>query len=455
LTRSRRNGRRTWLSIVGTAFVRLRVIGDKLKGDITDATKKAVNDAAPDLKRSGEDAGEHLGEGIGSGVERAAASEMARIGDEIGNALGTAMGNSLGRSLRNRISGAVRNGIAGGRTELNRAQDFFKPVSDKFEKFFGDKSKQFEGLFSKALISGISLAVIALPSALAFLGAGIGAVAATAVTALSSLGPAAAGAALTAIAAFSAIKISAGLIGLALKQQTPQLLGLPGPAGQVQDQRRHAHPGGAAVGVQRLDADPPAGGPGLQPELTDLGIVVGNVAIHFADAVRQGVMMDRIRLILATNNAFIARAGAGVSSLAQAFIVLLSHLSPITDFLGSLIQDMGQWVLQTLLAAEASGQLDAFITRMFDSLRYFVGILVDFGVGIWNIFQRRLRRQRRDADQPARRGGQLPRLDGGHREPGPDDRLLREDADDHRAADRSLRAARGGGRPGTGEDERR
>lgn len=375
------------MAIVGQAFVRLRVIGDKLKGDISDATKKAVNDAAPDLKSSGEDAGTHVGEGLGDGVERGSRTEIARIGDEIGNALGTAMGNSLGRSLRSRIGGAVRNGIAGGRTELNRVQDFFRPVSDKFEKFFGDKSKQFEGLFSKALTSGISLAVIALPSVLAFLGAGIGALAATAVTALSSLGPAAAGAALTAVAAFSAVKISAGLIGLALKQQTPQLLDFQDRLDKFKTSVATPIQAGLLSGFNASMRILQPVVRAIQPELTDLGIVAGNVAMNFADAVRQGVMMDRIRLILATNNAFIARAGQGVSSLAQAFIILLAHLSPITDFLGSLVQDMGQWVLQTTLAAEASGQLDAFITRTFDSLRYFVGILVDFGIGIWNVFQ--------------------------------------------------------------------
>jgi hypothetical protein len=51
---------------------------------------------------------------------------------------------------------------------------------------------------------------------------------------------------------------------------------------------------------------------------------------------------------------------------------------------------MGQWAVNTLQGAEASGKLDDFITKMFDSLRYFVGILVDFAAGIWNIFQRRL-----------------------------------------------------------------
>lgn len=375
------------MAIVGTAFVRLRVIGDKLKGDIADATKKAVNDAAPDLKKSGEETGEHVGEGVGKGVERSAAHDMARIGDEIGDALGSAMGNALGRSLRNRIGGAVRRGISGGKVELNRAQDFFRPVSDKFEKFFGDKSKQFKGIFGKALISGISLVALAIPSMLAFAGAGVGALAATAVTALSTIGPAAAGAALTAVAAFSAIKISAGLIGLAMKQQTPQLLDFQDRLDKFKTSIATPIQGGLLSGFNAAMRISQPTIRALQPELEGLGTTVGDLAIKFADSFREGANLAKLKTILQNNNAFIAQAGTGVSSLGIAFVTLLSHMGPILDYLGQLVRDIGQWVLQTTLAAEASGQLDSFIQRMFAALVYFVGILVDFGVGIANVFR--------------------------------------------------------------------
>lgn len=374
------------MAIVGQAFVRLRVIGDKLKGDISDATKKAVNDAAPDLKASGEGAGEHVGEGLGDGVERGARTEIARIGDEIGDALGTAMGNSLGRSLRNRIGGAVRNGIAGGRTELNRAQDFFRPVSDKFEKFFGDKSKQFEGLFSKALTSGISLAVIALPSVLAFLGAGISAVAATAVTALSSLGPVAAGAAFAAIGAFTAIKASAGLIGLAMKQQTPALLDFQDRLDTFKTRIATPIQAGLLSGLNAAMRISQPTIAALQPQLTTLGVVVGDIAIRFADMLRQGENTARLQRIFAANNVFVSEAGRGATALGQAFLILLDHISPITRELGTLARQAGEWVLATIQAAEASGRLDAFITTTWGFLKYFVGILVDFAIGIWNVF---------------------------------------------------------------------
>jgi hypothetical protein len=150
------------MAIVGTAYVRLRVIGDKLKGDITNATKKAVNDSAPDLKQSGEDTGgEHVAEGMGNRtVEKDPATRWSASATTSATPSATRWATRSGRSLRNRIGTAPSaTGSHRGRTELNKAQDFFKPVSDKFEKFFGDKSKHFEGVFKNALMSGISLAV--------------------------------------------------------------------------------------------------------------------------------------------------------------------------------------------------------------------------------------------------------------------------------------------------------
>lgn len=374
------------MAIVGTAYVRLRVIGDKLKNDITSATKKAVGDASPELTKSGETAGKDVAKGLEKSVAKDTRTGMEKIADDIGHAIGNAMGEAMGKSLRTKITSGVKKGLAAGKTELTKAKDFFKPVTDKFEKFFGDKSKHFEGIFKKALVTGIGGAVAAAPSILAFLGAAVGAVAATAVTAIAALGPAAAGAALTAVAAFSAIKISAGLIGLAMKEKTPQLIDF--------HKRLTAFKTTIATPIQGqllsgFNASLRLLGPvvqSLKPQLAGLGTAVGNVAIGFANAVRQGAMMERIRTILANNNAFIASAGTGVSNLGQAFIVLLSHLGPITSFIGKLIQDIGTWALRTILAAEASGRLAAFVNRMFGSMKVVVGALVDFAVGIANVF---------------------------------------------------------------------
>lgn len=374
------------MAIVGTAFVRLRVIGDKLKSDISDATKRAVNDAAPDLRHSGEEAGGHVGEGVGDGVERNARRDIERVADDLGDALGRRMGEALGRSLRRRVGDAVRRGIRGGRTELDRAQNFLQPLSDKLEKFFGDRSKHFKGIFGKALVSGISLAIIALPSILAFLGAAIGAVAATAITALSTLGPVAAGAGLAAVAAFASVKIAIGLVGLALKTQTPALEAFQKKTQALKDTI------GTNVQVGLLAELNPAvktlqrAMPAFAGNLTRVGRSVGAVGNGLAKMVTEGSNIALVNTILDNTTNFVGEAGIGVSGLAQAFLILLGHLGPVTKFLSQLIGDFGTWAANAIAAAAASGQLDAWITKMFDSLRYFVGIMADFGVGIWNVF---------------------------------------------------------------------
>jgi phage-related protein len=375
------------VAIVGTAFVRLRVIGDKLKGDIADATKKAVNDAAPDLKRSGEGAGEHVSEGMTDTVEHDTRSAMDRIGDDIGNALGNAMGNALGKSLRRRVGDAISNGLASGRTELNRAQDFFKPVSDKFEQFFGEKSKHFEGIFKNALVSGIGLAVVAAPSALAFLGAAVGAVAATAVTAIAAMGPVFAGAGLAGVAAMSSIKLAVGLVGLALKTQTPQLEAFQKNLQAVKDtvgtQVQAGMMNGLNSGVKEIQRSLPA----VRGELNLFGSAIGDVAGNMALAFTTPQNLYRFNQVLHQTSVLVDGVGFGAGYFGQALLILLSHLGPIIDYLASGASDLGNWALNTITAAEASGALDSWISRMFNSMTFFVGILVDFGKGIINVFR--------------------------------------------------------------------
>lgn len=376
------------MAIVGTAFVRLRVIGDKLANDISKATKDAVKDAAPDLKESGGEAGDSVGEGLGEHVEASSRQQMDRIGDEIGDVLGRAMGQALGRSLRRRMGDSFRSGFAGIESKIAPIKAKVTPIFDKVGEDWGKAtSGKFTGIFRKAILPGIALIATALPSALAFAGAAVGALAATAITAMAAVGPAIAGAGVAGVAAFGAIKISAGLIGLALKQQTPAL--------EDYQERLNNFKTTIATPIQAgllsgLNASMRLLGPvvtTLQPQLVGLGIAAGNVAIGFADAIRQGVMMDRIGRILETNNQFVRDAGGGVSALGQAFIIVLDAMRPVTSMIGEMIGYFGDWVLRTTEAGDASGALGTSITSLFDSFRYFVGIIFDFAAGMGNVFK--------------------------------------------------------------------
>jgi phage-related protein len=375
------------VAIVGTAYVRLRVIGDKLKNDIAKATSDAVDKSAPQLSNSGKEVGEKISDGVGESLEKSVGSKMGKVADDIGEQIGRRMAENMGKSLRRRAGDAFSSGFANVRSRVSSIGDSVKgeweKVSTKWAsltgKNFGQKLKGF-------LVGGIAFAITALPSLLAFAGAVAGALVATLVPAIGLVGTAAAGAGLAAVAAFSTIKITAGLVGLAMKT----------PSAALDDFHKRAEDFKATIGTPiqagllsgfnaalRI-AQPIIGS--LQPMLRELGTNVGDVAIGFADAFRQGAMMERLQRILTVNNDAIKLAGPGVTGLAQAFAVLLDHLSPIILYLASGVGQLGQWANTAILAAEGTGALDNFITSMFTNMTRFVGVLVDFGVGIFNVF---------------------------------------------------------------------
>ena len=375
------------MAIVGTAFVRLRVIGDKLAADIGKQVQASVEKAGPQLDSAGASIGEKVGEKVGDGVRESAGAQLDKVADDIGNAIGERMAQNLGKSLKRRAGDAMAKGLESTRASVSKAGNALQPIFDKIGQRWGSRSS---GGFRKTLMQGIAGAIgvmfTMLPSVLAWGGAVAGAVAASVIPAITAIGPAAAGAGLAAVAAFSAIKISAGLVGLAMKT----------PSAALEDFQKRAEEFRASIGrpvqaglIPHLNASMRLLRPliaSIQPQLTELGLTLGDVASDFAEAVGQGVMMERIGRILTTNNTFVRDAGAGVGALGQAFIVLLDHLSPVTTAIGEMVGQFGAWALATINAASASGQLDAWITKMWDSFLRLSGIIVDFGIGIYNVF---------------------------------------------------------------------
>lgn len=374
------------MAIVGTAFVRLKVIGDKLAGDIGKQVKSSIEAAGPDLDAAGTEAGSKVGKKLGEGVEKSTREGMGKIADKAGKSIGDAFGDAMGKSISGHMRDSIRRGLRAGKAEVSKTKDFFQPVTDKFDKFFGKKTKHWQGLLGKAMTSGMGALVLAAPSAVAFAGAAIGAMAATAITAISALGPALAGAGAAGLGVFAALKISTKLLGLAMKYPSDQLT-------DFQD-RLDTFKGAIALPIQGgllsgLNASMRLLTPvvdHLRPQLEGLGIAAGDVAIGFADAVRQGANMDRLSRILDTNNQFIRDAGGGASALGQAFIIILDNLRPVTAEIGEMIGQAGQWLLATTQASDANGTLAGFIERSWNATKYFVGILVDFAVGLYNVF---------------------------------------------------------------------
>jgi phage-related protein len=455
------------MAIVGTAYVRLRVIGDKLKKDISDSVKNSIDASSADLKHSGEQVGEKITQGVEEKVTKEASKTGARVADDLGNAIGSEMGKRFnssigvkmlsafdgmwtklkrGASTGVRDVGKVFDGIKGifvreegdtrsfgGRllgafgsvfsglwnatkagfskigTGFGAIKGFFqraqqdaqsgadnvagrlgaggKKISGALTAFKADFKKITKGLgFSDFLVPLIGALVTALPSALSFAGAIIGSFAGFAVVALSALGPAIAGGALAGVAALGTLKLSMGLIGLAMKQQTPALDDFKKRLDAFKTTIAKPIQEGMLSGFNAAMRIAQPLIKSLNPMLREFGFNVGDIAINISRMLASADNMNRLQRILTVNNDAVKGFGAGIQGLVQAFLVLFDHLSPVIEYLASGAKQLGEWASSSILAAEASGKLDSFITKMFSSFTQLIGIVVDFGKGIINVF---------------------------------------------------------------------
>ena len=444
------------MAIVGTAYVRLRVIGDKLKKDITDAVKTSVNASTSDLEKSGEEVGQKLT----SGVEKEVSKESSKLGKNVAEDFGRAIGNEMGKAIPNTIGvklltafsnvfSKVKSGVSTGVHEVGRIFDGIKGIFVKEEgdtRSFGgrllgafksvlgaisngaksgfarigsafsgaktwfdqakkDVEKGGDGLlgefgklkkklskagkdfkFSDILVPLIAGLITALPSAIAFSGAIIGSFVGFAVTALASLGPAIAGGALVGVAALGTLKLSVGLLGLAMKAKTPELADFKKRLESFKETLAKPIQEGLFSGFNAAMRIAQPLVKSLNPMLREFGYNVGDIAINISRMLSSADNMARLQRILTVNNDAVKGFGAGIQGLIQAFVILFDHLSPVIEYLASGAKDLGEWAARSLEAAEASGKLDAFITKMFGSFTQLVGIVVDFGKGIVNVF---------------------------------------------------------------------
>jgi phage-related protein len=376
------------VAIVGTAFVRLKVIGDTLANDIGKSVKQSVDASSADLDKAGEDVGKKVSDSTGKALGDGINEKMGPLADSIGDQIGRRMGENMNKSLRVKVVSAVTNSFESAKTEVQGFGEKFKPSIDKFTTDF---KKQTEGGLKKALSGSLfamlGTAITVLPSMVAFGGAVAGALVSTVITGLAALGPAVAGGALAAVGGLAAITISMGLLKAAMDVQSPAMEVFRGNLLNLKTAFAEPVAAGLATAAPALQQMSDQLFPALNLQLETLGFVAAGIIQDFADMATTSANVERLNTVLANNNTFVAGAGAGMVGFAQAALILLSHLGPVTDFLGQGIQDLGEWAARTMGAAEATGALDGFITRSFDALRYFVGILWDFGAGVVNVFK--------------------------------------------------------------------
>jgi phage-related protein len=377
------------VAVVGTAFIRLRVIGDRLAQDIGAKVKESVEQSAPQLAQAGESIGEKVGESTGEALSESVNQQMGRIADDIGERIGERMAENLGNTLRRRVGGHIRNGISGARGQVDRIGGLFKPAFDRFGKEWGEATGGgFRKILGRLIPAAIGLAITALPSMLAWTGAVAGAIGATLVPAIGAIGPVAAGAGLAYVAAMANMKIATGLIGIALKAETEALADFQKRSEEFKESIARPIQAGLLSG---LNASMRIAGPlvdQMSPALTRFGIAAGNVPMRIADAfASSGDMSNRLIRILNTQTSAIDSVGRGATRFAQVLAILLDNLRPVTMMLANGVRDFGGWALGAIRAAEESGRLQQFIERMMNALSRAWRIARDFGIGLYNVFR--------------------------------------------------------------------
>jgi hypothetical protein len=218
-------------------------------------------------------------------------------------------------------------------------------------------------------------------------GAGIGAVASTAVTALAALGPAFAGAGAAGIAAFGSVKLAVGLVGLALKTQTPALERFTKSTQAIKD----AIGGQVQLGlfatltpaIQTVNGIVPQ----LSGNLNRMGASVGTVGAQFARMLATTNGVRTLNSILNVSIGFIDAAGPGLVAMGQALMIVFAHLGPIARSVGTLVTEAGRAALAFIQAKDATGELDSFLARVSNAAEVLGGALISFGIGIINVFR--------------------------------------------------------------------
>lgn len=329
------------MAIVGTAYIRVKLLSNKVGDDIKKAVEGSLKDVSKDVEKASQDLGRKAGDGIGDGIKD---------------------------------SPAIRN--AGDTVADN--------VSKNVGKGFKKNRRQIKGFFISWLVGGI---LSAGPGLIAGGLQIISALGASLVALASTLGAAFAGAVVAGLGVFVAVKGTLALIKLALKEDTEALKEFNNNVKDLKSQIGGAVQVGLLPGLNSAVNNLRKSLPALRKQLVATGKTVGDLANNFSKTLTTGQNLGRINKVLANNNKFIGLAGQGLTSMAEAALILLSRLGPVTEFIGQLVKDIGAWLLVTTQTADANGTLADKIQEWFDLTKRAVGVLVDFGVGLFNIFK--------------------------------------------------------------------
>jgi phage-related protein len=379
------------MAIVGTAYVRVEAISGDLSKQIREDLRRAAAEAKAaterEFNRLGEESADAYGRGFSGKVGREMSKGLKDVDPPSADLFraGERASNDVARGFNSTIKEKLRDGFRGINFPGKDMEAAGNRHGNIFTKAFGSAiSKGLKGLKIGAILS----AVFAAPGAIG----GVAAAATALVTALAqgiaALGPAIAGAGVAAAAGFAPLLITMKLVKLGLKadadaakvlkEQTDilkQVIGKPVATEMFPGLQK------SVAMLTKAFAQGP-----IQDGLADIGAAVGGVAENMAKAFGSTKNVAAIGRILQNTGGFMEDIGKGAGGLVTAFISILDALRPITNQIGEMVGQFGEWAGSTLSAKAASGELSATFQRMFDSFLKLSGALVDFGKGVRNVF---------------------------------------------------------------------
>jgi len=430
--------------VVGSAYVIIRAVTDKLASDIKDGLDKGAADA--DVEGTGRDIGDRVGTAVAEGIDNSGALDAAvNAGQEAGQALvdGVNKGvddGDVGQGLTDAVDGALpdidksgeKSGMswADGMRRVALAQlaangpaDWFEATEDRdgrrvggslrriLDKAFPDVSDSGDGLgrrFAQAFNDGadkknplgkflksikvpplVALAVLAVPAiggAIKIIGAyiiGLVAQIGYLATALGGLGAAFAGA---------GAGLAAGILPiiLALKTQTPALEQFKKSASTLTAEWKKV---GAATQLTLLPALTEAlrTTTVLVPAFSQFGVRIGQAAGNTAKLAAATLTSTSNQGYL--NNILNGSVGIWntlsrvVALVINGLLPFLSAAQPLAQRLADSVANVAQKFSDVTNAGAASGSLTATLTTWYDRAELIVRAFGDMIVAIWNTFK--------------------------------------------------------------------
>lgn len=366
------------MAIVGTAYVVVRAISDKVGQEIKKGVEDGAKSAAPSATKAGETIGDSIGKGAGAKIRDELPKTTEPAGDEAGKRTGNRFTTSLGNSLR------------AGLGKVTSSLDKLFTPKEPPERRGKTLAERFTGAFTGTLRNIPTLpfvAILGLPAIAQAINA-VALYASSLVSIVGAIGPALAGGAGVALSGVTVLAQGMIALKLALAGTGPEMDRLKKSATDFKTSIVETVSGNALPGFQAaLNTIATSLLPVLRTQLGGTGTVLGDVAKGFATMLTSAQSVAQINTLLGGNNAILRSLGSAATGLGSAFLTIAVAAQPLVAQFAEFISKSVQLAVNFLNVKNSTGELSAFFVSTGATLKQLGQIAWDFGAGIVNVFK--------------------------------------------------------------------